>query len=59
VRAWLDVMATASRPRDPANAWFAEWARAGADKPAALNNDALFPSVFRSDARLRSAIVDD
>jgi fructuronate reductase len=59
VRAWLDVMATAGRPRDPANAWFAEWARAGADKPAALNNEALFPPAFRNDARLRAAILEN
>ena len=58
VRAWLDVMAT-SPPRDPANAWFAQWAKAGADKAAALNNPALFPDVFRTDARLRRAILSD
>jgi fructuronate reductase len=57
VRAWLDLMATASRPRDPANAWLADWARAGANKAKALDNEALFPSVFRSDARLRAAIL--
>ena len=57
VRAWLDLTATDSRPRDPANGWLADWARAGADKAKALDNEALFPSVFRSDARLRSAIL--
>jgi fructuronate reductase len=56
VRAWLDLMAT--RPaRDPANDWLAQWARAGADKAAALDNAALFPPVFRSDTRLRDAIL--
>jgi fructuronate reductase len=56
VQAWLHLMAT--RPsRDPANAWFAQWAIAGADKAMALDNSALFPDIFRSDARLRSAIV--
>jgi fructuronate reductase len=58
VRAWLDLMATASRPRDPANGWLADWARAGADKGIALDNDALFPPAFRTDARLRSSILD-
>jgi fructuronate reductase len=57
VRAWLDVMATAP-PRDPANAWFAEWVRAGADKAKALDNPALFPAPFRSDARLRAAVLN-
>jgi fructuronate reductase len=57
VRAWLDLMATAGRPRDPANDWLADWACGGADKAKALDNDALFPPVFRSDARLRSAIL--
>jgi len=55
VRAWLDLMAT--RPsHDPANTWLAEWAKAGADKTRALDNPALFPDMFRSDARLRAAI---
>lgn len=56
VRAWLDLMAT-KPSRDPANAWLADWAKAGADKAAALDNAALFPAIFRSDARLRSAIL--
>jgi fructuronate reductase len=56
VHAWLDLMAT--RPsRDPANAWLAQWAKAGADKAKALDNAALFPAVFRNDARLRAAIL--
>jgi fructuronate reductase len=57
VRAWLDLMAT--RPsRDPANAWLADWAKSGAGKMKALDNPALFPGAFRSDARLRAAILD-
>jgi len=56
VRAWLDLMAT-QPPRDPANAWLADWARGGADKAKALDNPALFPAPFRNDARLRSAIL--
>jgi fructuronate reductase len=57
VRGWLDLMAT--RPsRDPANAWLAEWAKAGADKAKALDNPALFPDIFRRDARLRAAILE-
>jgi fructuronate reductase len=57
VRAWLDLMAT--RPsRDPANAWLADWAKNGADKAVALDNPALFPEMFRSDARLRDAILN-
>jgi len=56
IAAWLDLMAT--RPsRDPANVWFAAWAKSGADKAAALDNAALFPDIFRSDARLRAAIL--
>jgi fructuronate reductase len=58
VRAWLDLMATAP-PRDPANAWLAAWAKAGADKAAALDNPALFPDAFRRDARLRAAILNN
>src|SRR5450432_85822 len=30
VRAWLALVATAGRPRDPANAGLADWAKAGA-----------------------------
>jgi fructuronate reductase len=56
VRAWLALMATAPS-RDPANAWFAEWAKSGADFGAALDNPALFPDAFRSEARLRAAIT--
>jgi fructuronate reductase len=56
VRAWLNLMAT--RPsRDPANAWLADWTKAGADKAKALDNPALFPAIFRGDARLRAAIL--
>ena len=56
VRAWLDLMAT--RPsRDPANGWLADWARAGADKAKALDNPVLFPDIFRTNARLRAAIL--
>lgn len=55
-RAWLDLMAT--RPsRDPANAWFTEWAKAGADKAVALDNPTLFPGIFRNNARLRTAVL--
>lgn len=56
VRAWLDLMAT-KPSRDPANAWLADWAKAGADRAAALDNAALFPAIFRSDARLRTATL--
>jgi fructuronate reductase len=57
VRAWLDLMA-ATPSRDPANAWFAEWAKSGADKAKALDNPALFPVPFRDDAKLRAAILN-
>jgi len=57
VRAWLDLMAATTRPRDPAHAWLAEWAHAGGDKAKALDNTALFPDPFRRDARLRAAIL--
>ena len=56
IAAWLDLMAT-SPSRDPANVWFASWARSGADKAAALDNAALFPPLFREHASLRSAIT--
>lgn len=56
VAAWLDL--TATRPScDPANDWFTAWARAGADKAAALDNPALFPDIFRSNAKLRAALL--
>ena len=58
VRAWLQLMATPMRPRDPANAWLADWAKAGADPAKALDNPALFPAPFRNDARLRAAILN-
>lgn len=57
VRAWLNLMAT-TPSRDPANAWLADWAKAGADKAAALDNPALFPDAFRRDTRLRAAILN-
>jgi len=56
VRAWLQLMAT-NPSRDPAKDWFQEWAKAGADKAAALDNPALFPALFRTDTRLRQAIL--
>jgi len=56
VRAWLQLMAT-NPSRDPANAWLADWAKAGADKAKALDNEALFPTLFRRDARLRDTIL--
>lgn len=57
VRAWLNLMAT-TPSRDPANAWLADWAKAGADKAVALDNPALFPDAFRRDTRLRAAILN-
>ena len=57
-RAWLMLMATAPS-RDPANAWFADWTKAGADFGKALDNPALFPAPFRQDARLRAALLID
>jgi fructuronate reductase len=57
VRAWLNLMAT-TPSRDPANVWLADWAKAGADKAAALDNPALFPDAFRRDPRLRAAILN-
>jgi fructuronate reductase len=56
VRAWLAFMA-ATPSRDPANAWFAEWTKAGAGFGKALENPALFPAPFRADQRLRAAIL--
>jgi fructuronate reductase len=57
VRAWLELMAT-TPSRDPANAWLADWAKAGADKAKALDNPALFPALFCTDTRLRDAILN-
>jgi fructuronate reductase len=57
IRAWLDLMAT-TPSRDPAHAWLADWAKAGAYKAKALDNPALFPALFRSDTKLRSAILN-
>jgi fructuronate reductase len=57
VRSWLGLMATAPS-RDPAGEWFQGWAAAGADTKAALDNETLFPAPFRTDARLRAAILD-
>jgi fructuronate reductase len=56
VRAWLAFMAK-TPSRDPQNPWLAQWARAGAQLEAALDNPALFPAPFRSDARLRAAVL--
>lgn len=56
VRAWLALMASMPS-RDPANDWLSGWAKAGADKAAALDNPALFPPAFRDDARLRAAVL--
>jgi fructuronate reductase len=55
VRAWLTLMAT-TPSRDPANAWLADWAKAGADFGAALDNPNLFPAAFREEAQLRGAL---
>jgi fructuronate reductase len=55
IAAWLNLMAT-TPSRDPANEWFAGWAKAGADKAMALDNPALFPALFREHAGLRAAI---
>ncbi|MBV9550584.1 MAG: mannitol dehydrogenase family protein [Alphaproteobacteria bacterium] len=57
VRAWLVLMAT-TPSRDPANAWFADWAQHGADFGAAMDNSHLFPAPFRQNARLRGAILN-
>ena len=54
--AWLDLMA--KKPsRDPANDWFAAWAKAGADKAVALDSPALFSPLFREHPDLRAAIL--
>ena len=58
VRAWLMLMAGAPS-RDPANAWFVDWAKAGGDIATALDNPTLFPAPFRQDARLRMALLID
>lgn len=57
VHAWLALMAT-TPSRDPANAWLADWAKAGADKAAALDNPPLFPAEFRQDIHLRRAVLN-
>jgi len=56
VRAWLDFIAR-TPSRHPNNAWLVVWAKTGADKGNALDNKILFPPPFRSDQRLRGAIL--
>jgi len=58
VQAWLQLMAT-DPSRDPAKDWFEQWAKAGADKATALDNETLFPDFFRTEQRLRGAVLAD
>jgi fructuronate reductase len=54
---WLTLMGIAP-PRDPANAWFEEWVKAGSYMAMALDNPALFPDAFRTDVQLRAAVLN-
>ena len=56
VCAWLAFMARTPSP-DPQSARLGQWARAGADPAAALDDPALFPAAFRTDMRLRTAVL--
>jgi fructuronate reductase len=56
VRAWLSFMAR-SPSKDPQSLILAQWSKSGADAAQALDNPVLFPAPFRSDPRLREAVL--
>jgi fructuronate reductase len=56
VRAWLDFARKGS-VKDPARERLAAWAESGGGIENALDDPALFPDAFRSDARVRQAIL--
>ena len=56
VRAWLGA-ASRGEAADPQGARLADWAAAGADLAAALDDPVLFPDPFRSDSAVRAAIL--
>jgi fructuronate reductase len=56
VRAWLGA-ASLGEAADPQAARLADWADAGADLAAALDDPALFPDPFRSDPAVRAAML--
>jgi fructuronate reductase len=56
VRAWL-AFAARGPVKDGASKRLADWSAAGASIESALDDPALFPDAFRTDAKIRSAIL--
>lgn len=56
VRAWMGAAGLGEAP-DPKAARLAAWIDAGADLAAALDDPALFPDAFRTDAAVRGAML--
>lgn len=56
VRAWLSFMAR-TPAKDPQQAILARWTKSGADAAQALDNPALFPASFRTNPKLRQAVL--
>jgi fructuronate reductase len=56
VRAWLNFARTRD-VKDPASARLSAWAKSGGRVEDALKDPTLFPSEFRSDAKIAGAIV--
>jgi fructuronate reductase len=56
VRAWLGA-ASLGEAADPQGRRLADWAQAGADLAAALDDPALFPDAFRREAAVRAAML--
>lgn len=57
VRAWL-AFAASGPVKDGASERLDAWAKAGASIAAALDDPALFPDPFRTDAKIRAAILE-
>jgi fructuronate reductase len=57
VRAWL-VLAGEGVVKDPQAARLARWAAAGRDVAGALDDAILFPPPFRTDPRVRAALLE-
>jgi fructuronate reductase len=56
VRAWMDFV-RAPAIKDPRAARFAAWVAAGASPRALLDDPAVFPDAFQTDAVLRNALL--
>jgi fructuronate reductase len=57
VRAWL-ALAASGAVKDPQAPRLAQWAAAGRDMAAALDDPALFPAPFRAEPPVRAAILE-